>query len=198
MSYQEVITLWAGLSVDLIIEQVLMTSMKTSDGLTRGHGMTDQQLVKWLLTMADCADVNHAILQLTGVNYNTGVQNKDMTDARQALDMKDTHIIRWSRGRMLDYESRVQGTVPSRRKTYVNICENVVVSNKRPSKSSFSPPPPPLSLPHPLSFPPPLSPQACQIDLSSVTTCIIIISNQKKKPVRVRRKANEGLQTPSP
>lgn len=93
MSYQEVITLWAGLSVDLIIEQVLMTSMKTSDGLTRGHGMTDQQLVKWLLTMADWADVNHAILQLTGVNYNTGVQNKDMADARQALDMKDTHII---------------------------------------------------------------------------------------------------------
>lgn len=28
--------LWAGLSVDLIIEQVLVRSMKTSGGLTRG------------------------------------------------------------------------------------------------------------------------------------------------------------------
>ena len=30
---------WAGLSTDLIIEQVLMRSLKTSGGLTRGRGM---------------------------------------------------------------------------------------------------------------------------------------------------------------
>ena len=34
---------WAGLSSDLIIEQVLVRSMKTSGGLTRGRGMTGQQ-----------------------------------------------------------------------------------------------------------------------------------------------------------
>ncbi len=43
--------LWAGLSVDLIIEQVLMRSMKTSGGLTRGRVMTEQQRVTWLLAM---------------------------------------------------------------------------------------------------------------------------------------------------
>ena len=32
---------WAGLSVDLVIEQVLMRSMKTSGGLTRGRGMSE-------------------------------------------------------------------------------------------------------------------------------------------------------------
>ncbi|MCG8032822.1 MAG: hypothetical protein JAZ03_11695, partial [Candidatus Thiodiazotropha taylori] len=32
---------WAGLSTDLIIEQVLMRSVKTSGGLTRGRGMTE-------------------------------------------------------------------------------------------------------------------------------------------------------------
>ena len=32
--------LWSGLSTDLVIEQVLMRSMKTSGGLTRGRGMT--------------------------------------------------------------------------------------------------------------------------------------------------------------
>ncbi len=31
--------------------------------------------------------------ELTGVNYNTGEQNKDMTDARQARDLKDTHTV---------------------------------------------------------------------------------------------------------
>ena len=35
--------LWAGLSPDLMIEQVLMRSLKTSGGLTRGHGMSKRQ-----------------------------------------------------------------------------------------------------------------------------------------------------------
>ena len=33
--------LWAGLSTDLVIEQVLMRSLKTSGGLTRGRGFTE-------------------------------------------------------------------------------------------------------------------------------------------------------------
>ncbi len=32
---------WAGLSTDLVIEQVLMRSIKTVGGLTRGRGMTE-------------------------------------------------------------------------------------------------------------------------------------------------------------
>ena len=35
--------LWAGLSTDLAIEQVLMRSLKTIGGLTRGRGFTEQQ-----------------------------------------------------------------------------------------------------------------------------------------------------------
>ena len=42
--------LWAGLSVDLI-EQVLMRSMKTSGGLMRRRGMTEQQRLTCLLSM---------------------------------------------------------------------------------------------------------------------------------------------------
>ncbi|WAR09458.1 hypothetical protein MAR_019416 [Mya arenaria] len=64
--------LWSGLSVNLIIEPVLMRSMKTSGGLTRGRGMTQQQPVLWLLAMPPCAEVNNAMQELTGVNYNTG------------------------------------------------------------------------------------------------------------------------------
>ena len=85
--------LWAGLSTDLIIEQVLMRSMKTSGGLTRGRGMTEQQRLVWVLSMPVCAEFNKAMQELTGVNYNTGEQNKDMTKSRQARDWKDTHTI---------------------------------------------------------------------------------------------------------
>ena len=34
---------WAGLSTDLVIEQELMRSLKTSGGLTNGSGMTEAQ-----------------------------------------------------------------------------------------------------------------------------------------------------------
>ena len=82
--------LWAGLSTDLVIEQVLMRSLKTSGGLTRGRGMTERQRVIWLLSIPACAELNRAMLALTGVSYSTGEQNKDMTKSRQARDMKDT------------------------------------------------------------------------------------------------------------
>ena len=85
--------LWAGLSTDLVIEQVLMRSMKSSGGLTRGRGMTEQQRLVWVLSMPICAEVNKAMQELTGVNYDTGEQNRDMTKARQARDWKDIHTI---------------------------------------------------------------------------------------------------------
>ena len=34
---------WAGISTDLAIEQVLMRSIKTTGGLTRGRGMNECQ-----------------------------------------------------------------------------------------------------------------------------------------------------------
>ncbi|KAG1687728.1 hypothetical protein GQR58_008303 [Nymphon striatum] len=82
--------LWAGLSADVVIEQVLMRSMKTSGGLTRGRGMTEVQRVVWLLSHPLCSEVNNAMQQLTGVNYNTSEQHKDVTKSRQEKDMTDT------------------------------------------------------------------------------------------------------------
>ncbi len=41
---------WSGLFNDLIIEQVLMRSVKTIGGLTRGRGMTDAQRSIWLMS----------------------------------------------------------------------------------------------------------------------------------------------------
>ena len=52
---------WAGLSTGLVIEQVLMRSIKTSGELTGGWGMTEQQRLTWLLSMPACAEVNRAV-----------------------------------------------------------------------------------------------------------------------------------------
>ena len=72
--------------MDLVIEQVLMRSLKTS-------GMTERQRVIWLLSMPTCAEMNRAMLELAGVSYSKGEQNKDMTKSRQAWDMKDTRTL---------------------------------------------------------------------------------------------------------
>ena len=67
-----------------------MRSLKTDGGLTRGRGMTEQQRLTWLLAMPTCAATNRAMQELTGVLYDSGEQNKDMTDSRMKRDMKDT------------------------------------------------------------------------------------------------------------
>ncbi len=84
---------WAGLSPDLMIQQVLMRSMKTCGGLTRGRGMTEQHRLTWLLSMPVCAEVNRAMQEFTGVKHNTGEQNKDLSKERQVCDMKDMNTL---------------------------------------------------------------------------------------------------------
>ncbi|KAJ8031936.1 hypothetical protein HOLleu_25305 [Holothuria leucospilota] len=82
--------LWAGLSADLVFEQVLMRSKKTTGGLTRGRWMTETQQLIWLMAHPHCAEVNNAMQQLAGINYTTNEQHKDTTNARQERDMADT------------------------------------------------------------------------------------------------------------
>ena len=84
---------WAGLSNDLMIEQVLMHSMKTIGGLTRGRGMTEQQRLTWLLAMPACAAVIRAMKELSGAKCSTNEQNKETGKSRQRRDMKDTHTL---------------------------------------------------------------------------------------------------------
>ena len=81
---------WAGLSTVLIIEQVLMRSIKTHGGLTRGKGMTENQRLVWVLSMPVCASINETIQQFSGVSYETSDQHKDVSAARQARYVSDT------------------------------------------------------------------------------------------------------------
>ncbi|CAH3166903.1 unnamed protein product, partial [Porites lobata] len=84
---------WAGLSTDLIIEQVLMRSMKTTGGLTRGWGMSETQRLVWLMSMPACADINNSMQNLTGTNFLTSEQHKDTTKARKEHNQQDTNTI---------------------------------------------------------------------------------------------------------
>jgi len=84
---------WAGLSSDLVIEQTLMRTMKTTGGLTRGRGMAESQRTQWLLSMPACSTVNAAMQKLTEADYVTSDQHKDATPARQSRDYKDTRSL---------------------------------------------------------------------------------------------------------
>ena len=84
---------WAGLSTDLVIEQVLMRSLKTSGGLTRGRGLTEVQRLVWLFSMPACAEINEAMQELTGIKCDTSEQHKDSTPARVKRDSEDTYKI---------------------------------------------------------------------------------------------------------
>ena len=81
---------WAGLSPDLVIEQVLMRSIKTTGGLTRGRGITPSQRSQWLLSMPQCALINNAMQQFTSIHYGTSEQHKELGTTRKKRDDADT------------------------------------------------------------------------------------------------------------
>ena len=43
--------------------------------------------------MPICAEMNPAILDLTGVSYSTGEKNKDISESRKNRNMKDTQAL---------------------------------------------------------------------------------------------------------
>ena len=84
---------WAGLSPDYVIESVLMRSLKTSGGLTRGHGMSEQQRAIWTLSMPACASLNSSMQELTGVHRATSEQHQELSKSRMSRDWKDTFVL---------------------------------------------------------------------------------------------------------
>ena len=87
---------WSGLSTDLIIEQVLMRSLKTAGGLTRGRGFSEVQRAMWVLSRPACSEMSHAMQLLIGKHTVTKEQHHDCGKARQKKDRQDIEV-------MLDY-----------------------------------------------------------------------------------------------
>ena len=80
---------WASLSCDLVIEKEFMRNIKSTDGLTRGRGMTEVQRHLWVQSMVACTEMNSAMQQFTGVIYQSSDQHKESFVARQIRDSKD-------------------------------------------------------------------------------------------------------------
>ena len=80
---------WAGLGSDLVIEQTLMRSLKSTGGLTRGSGMSEEQRALWVLSSPVCSEYNNAMVDFNKRAFSTSVQHKDMSGARKKRDQAD-------------------------------------------------------------------------------------------------------------
>ena len=80
---------WAGMSSDLVIEQTLMKSVKSTGGLTRGRGMGETQRTQWLLSLPACSEVNRAMQDVCRMSAASNEQHEDCGEARQKRDEQD-------------------------------------------------------------------------------------------------------------
>ena len=85
---------WAGLSSDLVIEQTLMRSLKSTGGLTRGSGMTEDMRNLWTLSAPATSEYNIAMQDFTNLTFTTSAQQKDSTEARIKKNASDLEKIR--------------------------------------------------------------------------------------------------------
>ena len=86
----------SGIWSDMTIEQVLMKSMKSYGGLTRGRGMTESVLSRWTLSMVYLQNICNEVETYCNVNTATTEQRVDMRASRVARDESDTEkLCRW-------------------------------------------------------------------------------------------------------
>lgn len=82
-------TPWAGVWSDMVIEQTLMRSMKSSGGLTRGRGITDSVLAKWVCGSPGGTAICTSLEEFAEVVFATGEQHVDFRVSRQTRDSRD-------------------------------------------------------------------------------------------------------------
>ena len=79
---------------DLVIEQTLMKSLKSTDGLARGDGMTEELRNLWTLSAPVTSEHNSAMQDFTKLTYTTRAQHKDSTESRIKRHASDLEKIR--------------------------------------------------------------------------------------------------------
>jgi len=84
---------WAGLWTDLVIEQVMMRSIKSLGGLTRGRGITEGVRHMWIHSMHRCASIHNAMTTLTNLHFNSSEQHVELGTARRNRDYNDLTLI---------------------------------------------------------------------------------------------------------
>jgi hypothetical protein len=81
-------TYWSAIPSDLVIEQVLMASLKNiKSGLTHGRGLDEVQRLIWLYSRPAFAHIKFELNKLYKSNSTAVI--KDLTDSRIKEDTKD-------------------------------------------------------------------------------------------------------------
>lgn len=81
---------WAGLSTDLVIEQVLMRTLKSRGGLTHGRGLTESVRTSWVSCMHKSASIYDSLLHFLKLNDNDKEhEHKDLSSSRLKRDHSD-------------------------------------------------------------------------------------------------------------
>ena len=80
---------WARLRTDLVIEQVMMRSIKSRGGLTHGRGFTDSVRLMWVHSAHVCGEVHNAMTILTGLQHQTSEQHIELGRSRIKRDDSD-------------------------------------------------------------------------------------------------------------
>ena len=87
---------WNGVFSDQTIEQSLMRLLKTSGGMTRGRGITDSTLTKWVHALPRCVPICNALENFTCVQSGTSEQHKDLRPSSERTDNTDLSLfLQW-------------------------------------------------------------------------------------------------------
>ena len=85
---------FVGISTYLAIENILMRSIKSNGGLTRGTGLGEDERLVWLMCMPACAEIHKAIQDVTGVSLESSEQHVQHVDSSPAGQKRDSRDIR--------------------------------------------------------------------------------------------------------
>ncbi|KAE8743752.1 hypothetical protein FOCC_FOCC009627 [Frankliniella occidentalis] len=80
---------WAGLALDLTIEQFLMRAIKSEGGLTRGRGITESVLAKWIDGIPHCIPICNALESFCSIRSCKSEQHVELRDSRMERDLVD-------------------------------------------------------------------------------------------------------------
>ena len=87
---------WVGLCPDFVIEQVLMCSLKSRGGLTRGRGMSPSVRVLWVHSMHSCGSIHNAMTAPTQHYHKTSEQHEELGKSRCQRDFDNLQkMLEW-------------------------------------------------------------------------------------------------------
>lgn len=117
--------MWAGLSLDLCIEQGLMRVVKSPGGLTHGRGVYELQRTVWLMSAHIMGTYKEAMEEFSMVNFKTSHQHRNMSKSRMSRDMKEI-------GKVLSYllEHNLFQQIPQPEDALHNIATGKSVSER--------------------------------------------------------------------